>query len=346
MKRDLILIIGQIPDLHIEKVLKLLKEKGENVAFFQRYNNHDQLSIHFSNSKDIKLSLKTDKTILPKNIKSIWMRLKPSLLSEFPGGVGSTEERFMVYEWNSLMKPFLQELLPNKWINHPDKNHYIGYKVNQLKLAQECCLTIPETIIGNSMSSVLSLFDKYEKLIYKTLSSFIMPPNRVIYSTVISKDDIRNSKDTFAMAPGIYQAYIEKNYELRITIVGEKLFIAHIDSQSSKETAVDWRKNQLRPMYKPGKITPGLLKKLKKFHRLAGLTYAAYDFIVDKNENEIFLECNPGGQWLWIEDALDFKISEAIAEELMRGKGKNVSNGEELIVNLQKSYSRGRLRKA
>ncbi|MBX9621719.1 MAG: hypothetical protein K2X28_06825 [Alphaproteobacteria bacterium] len=318
MKRDSILIIGQTPDLHIEKVLKILKEKGENVAFLQRYNNHDQLSIHFNNSKDTKVSLKTDKAIAPKNIKSIWMRLKPSLLSEFPGGVGSTEERFMVYEWNSLMKPFLQELSPNKWVNHPDRNHHIGYKVNQLKLAEECGLTIPETIIGNSMSSVLSLFDKYEKLIYKTLSSFIMPPNRVIYSTLISKDDIKNSKDTFAMAPGIYQAYIEKSYELRITIVGERLFIAHIDSQSSKETTVDWRKNQLRPMYKPGKITPDLLKKLKKFHRLAGLTYAAYDFIVDKNENEIFLECNPGGQWLWIEEALDFKISEAIAEELMK----------------------------
>jgi hypothetical protein len=339
MKRDLILIIGQTPDLHIEKVLEILKEKGENVAFLQRYNNYDQLSIHFNNFKDTKLSLKTDKTIPPKNIKSIWMRLKPSLLSEFPGGVGSTEERFIVYEWNSLMKPFLQELSPNKWVNHPDRNHHIGYKVNQLKLAQECGLTIPETIIGNSMSSVLSLFDKHEKLIYKTLSSFIMPPNRVIYSTLISKNDIKNSKHTFAMAPGIYQAYIEKNYELRITIVGEKLFIAHIDSQSSKETSIDWRKNQLRSMYKPGKISPELLKKLKKFHRLAGLRYAAYDFIVDKNENEIFLECNPGGQWLWIEDALDFKISEAIAEELVSAETALTYQSSHVYATPQRAFS-------
>jgi hypothetical protein len=33
----------------------------------------------------------------------------------------------------------------------------------------------------------------------------------------------------------------------------------------------------------------------------------------------VFLECNPNGQWLWIEDATGLEISKAIAAALIKG---------------------------
>jgi len=35
----------------------------------------------------------------------------------------------------------------------------------------------------------------------------------------------------------------------------------------------------------------------------------------------VFLECNPNGQWLWIELETGMRISEAIADALETGEG-------------------------
>jgi hypothetical protein len=42
--------------------------------------------------------------------------------------------------------------------------------------------------------------------------------------------------------------------------------------------------------------------------------------IVTPQNEYVFLECNLNGQWLWIEFETGFKISEAIANLLMKGK--------------------------
>mgnify|MGYP000623536185 CR=1 FL=1 len=48
-----------------------------------------------------------------------------------------------------------------------------------------------------------------------------------------------------------------------------------------------------------------------------GLEFGALDFVVDGDGNYLFLEVNPNGQWLWLEDFLGFPISERIAEWLV-----------------------------
>ena len=49
-----------------------------------------------------------------------------------------------------------------------------------------------------------------------------------------------------------------------------------------------------------------------------GLNFGAFDFIVTPDNKYIFLECNPNGQWLWIELLTGQKISEKIANALDR----------------------------
>jgi hypothetical protein len=45
--------------------------------------------------------------------------------------------------------------------------------------------------------------------------------------------------------------------------------------------------------------------------------YGAYDFIVTPDNRYVFVEVNPSGQWLWIEDLAGCPISEAVAAELV-----------------------------
>jgi len=48
-----------------------------------------------------------------------------------------------------------------------------------------------------------------------------------------------------------------------------------------------------------------------------GLRFGAIDIIVTPDDRYVFLEINPNGQWLWIEEETGLPIRDAICTELM-----------------------------
>ena len=73
----------------------------------------------------------------------------------------------------------------------------------------------------------------------------------------------------------------------------------------------------------PHRIIDLPLHLIDKCYRMLselGLQYGAFDFILDKSGNYIFLEVNPNGQWAWIECQVGCDISGAIARQLIRGE--------------------------
>lgn len=53
-----------------------------------------------------------------------------------------------------------------------------------------------------------------------------------------------------------------------------------------------------------------------EFHEKAGLIFGAYDFL-ERGDDVIFLECNPGGAWLWLEHSLGLNVCEHVARYLL-----------------------------
>ena len=47
------------------------------------------------------------------------------------------------------------------------------------------------------------------------------------------------------------------------------------------------------------------------------LVFGAFDFIVTPENEWIFLEINPNGQWLWLEQSLGLDISQHILNNLI-----------------------------
>jgi D-alanine-D-alanine ligase-like ATP-grasp enzyme len=46
------------------------------------------------------------------------------------------------------------------------------------------------------------------------------------------------------------------------------------------------------------------------------LEYGALDFVLTPDGRFVFLEINPNGQWLWLDDMLSLGITTAVAEWL------------------------------
>lgn len=113
------------------------------------------------------------------------------------------------------------------------------------------------------------------------------------------------------------QEYVDKDFELRITIVGEKIFTCAICSQEIEQTKIDWRNNNLENIkHGPYELPPDIKAKIFALMRRWHLSYGAIDMIVTPKGEYVFLEINPGGQWLWIEEMTGMPISQALAELL------------------------------
>jgi glutathione synthase/RimK-type ligase-like ATP-grasp enzyme len=104
--------------------------------------------------------------------------------------------------------------------------------------------------------------------------------------------------------------------DLRITVVGDKIFPAAIHSQDTSYK-VDFRMDMGAARVAPAALPSDVQDKLFALMRHLGLVYGAIDMRRRPDGSHVFLEVNPAGQWLFIENATGQPISQAMAD-LMR----------------------------
>ena len=310
-----VLIVGQFPDIHTETVIKALNERGAQVYCLDRHGPDTVTCRLGDGNLHGTITTRTGSSDLSR-ITAGWWRVKPTTPVEFSGGTGDDGERFRWAEWRQVLTS-LQAATPRAfWINGLEEHRQAGSKLRQLIMAQSVGLEIPDTAITNDNQAVLGLYQRHERVIYKTLSSYLIPPYDIIYTNETTIEQVANSADSIRLAPGIFQQYVDKAYELRVTVVGTRIFACRIDSQTDDTTRTDWRRDQFRDMYSVFSLPNETANRLLALHQRLGLHYAAYDFIVDRSGDLVFLECNPGGQWLFIENATGLPIADAIASDL------------------------------
>jgi glutathione synthase/RimK-type ligase-like ATP-grasp enzyme len=116
-------------------------------------------------------------------------------------------------------------------------------------------------------------------------------------------------------APVLVQPYIEKEYELRLTIVAGQVFACRIDSQRSSRTKIDWRHYDIASVpHSPVRLDEQVSRAVVRFMDEADLCFAAIDMIVSPDGAHVFVEANPSGQFGWIESLTEFRITDAIAD--------------------------------
>ena len=116
------------------------------------------------------------------------------------------------------------------------------------------------------------------------------------------------------------QKYIEKKLEFRVTVVGQDIFTCAIHSQDSERTKEDWRRYDFENVKHESYDLPENVKSsLLRFMQLCHLTFGAIDMILTPEGDYVFLEVNPSGQYIWIENLAKLPISRSIAENLTRG---------------------------
>lgn len=317
MSHRCVLIIGDPDDPHVLRVSQHLAVLGASTLILNRLSASNTFALAYNQHGLRCLFGLGDRNVNSEAVASVWWRLKPLNITFSPGSEADIAYNFANAEWRHALTALPILLGHARWINEVSAQSNTALKPVQLLLAQAVGLRIPRTIIGNDPAAALELFEA-GKVIYKTLTNHVFPTNEYIFTTEITADMVHQDAARIQRAPGIFQELLAKDHELRVTVVGDRIFTTRVNSQRHVATSVDWRRMQVAEgLYEQTILQEDTASKLLQFHARAGLHYAAYDFIVPRDGGEpIFLECNPAGQWLWLEDATHTSISQALASDL------------------------------
>jgi glutathione synthase/RimK-type ligase-like ATP-grasp enzyme len=197
----------------------------------------------------------------------------------------------------------------------------------QLKLAHQLGIKIPKTLITNTSEPVKDFFPHCSTgMITKMQAAFAIYENgveNVVFTNTIS-EGLLEELDGIEYCPMTFQENIEKKLELRITVVGNKVFAASIDSQRSALARDDWRKqgiemiNDWEKFDLPRDVETKLLKLMDNIQ----LNYGAIDMILTHSDELYFLEVNPVGEFFWLENNPGFPVSDALADLLLNPAGR------------------------
>lgn len=333
----MILIISNKGDVHCNPVIKSLSDWNE--PFF-RLNTEDLISnyvINFNNntesySPSLYIQNKNNGKIIDfDQVKSIWERrplqldldrlqIKEPLIAD----VLLEESK----ELNWWLRSYIQA---KRYIGHYYLDRALENKLLQLKIAASISLNnpdiyIPETILTNNPDKLFKFYrDKnIEFITVKPIGSDSLELDAGLEMPFMSKKvlikDLEDKRKSIEMCPILTQKYIDKSSELRITVIDKEVFTTEIFSQSLPENfgKEDWREGYLLGTLPQEVIeTPKSIRNFcVEYLEKTGLNFGCFDFIHDADGKYAFLECNPNGQWMWMEVELGIPISDSIARYL------------------------------
>ena len=318
-----ILVITNKEDVTVDFVISQLKKR--QISYY-RFNTEDigtHLHIYFDGECYWIRDNKKGKNINFKQFDAIYFR-RPKL-PEPPEGLSQGEKTFYLLEASTYLEGLYRSLEERYWLNSIFDIRLLENKPYQIQLAKNLGFFVPALNVSNDHESSLEFIKKHPRSIFKPLKSGLIEEQndrgKVLYTTAVDSRFISNIKTNGSM-PIYLQQEITKKFDVRVTVVGLKIFAAKIYSQDSEISKTDWRKSETMLAHEklnlPRDIEERCLKLCSKFN----LDFAAIDFIVDNNNKYWFLEINPNGQWAWIENLLGYPLSEEIVN-LLFTKGQS-----------------------
>lgn len=326
MKKNVILIITGSNEPSIVRPLEFLRAKGLRVfrVNIDKLLEKGGFEFYIGYRKRTWSILYDGEEVLSEQVKSIWYRRPPH--PEAPSSSARGSKRFIREEtkkalW-ALWTAGNEKIL---WMNHPLTSKVLEFnKPYQMLVASRVGLKIPKTFIGNIPEKALEFVKRCGgEGIIKVFGSpglrDVKGRDLVVFTNRISSKHIMKHGKEISCCPVMLENYVPKEFELRVTVVGNLIFPCAIHSQNSKKTKDDWRRYDLKNVeHESCKLPLDVENKIRKLMKAFKLNFGAIDMIVTPDKEFVFLEINPNGQWGWIEKLTGMPISKAIAEVLCR----------------------------
>ena len=317
----MILVITNKEDVHPTPVIEILNKR--NIPVF-RLNTESLLTDYdfcwWNDCNDTHFYITNRQTGLRLDgdkLTTIWDR-RPERPSELPINGTEAINKHNLEEALGFLRSLRSYIANKPSIGSIKFDGLANSKMEQMLIALHVGLNVPNTCFSNCQENIITMAKQFDELVLKPIDSNGVwneeeEQEYVFYTQKVSSEAIMSApKEAFMQTVSFVQNYIPK------------AFCCKIESQHLADDCgrIDWRQGDGKGLkYSPYKLPDSISQKCLQFLRLMKLNFGAFDFIVTSSGEYVFLECNPNGQWLWIELGTGMKISEAIAAALETGKG-------------------------
>jgi glutathione synthase/RimK-type ligase-like ATP-grasp enzyme len=320
---DNILILTQLGDVHAYAVSEVLRRKGAEVTLVHAsdFPTGAAETVLIENSS-VSLEIEGPELgLVNPSAQTVWHRRPAFALDE--SRLHPADREFAQYSCLAFRQSFLSLLCPTAfWVNPHDAASRASRKILQHRLAAEAGFETPATIYTNDPAKIRAFIRRQGgKIVYKVLTGqpwrsqdhYFIP-----FTSVITEADL--VEDYLLQAvPSIYQALVPKDYELRITIMGRRVFAVKILSQQTSTGNLDWRRSQEELDMRPVELPAGIEKLCIQLMQRLGIVFGCFDLIVTPEGKYIFLEVNEMGQFLFVEHLAGIPLLDAFSEFLLQG---------------------------
>jgi ATP-GRASP peptide maturase of grasp-with-spasm system len=258
-----------------------------------------------------------------KEITSFWYRRskaeikKDSFENPLNSKILSAVNEYLYIEKFELLNTLNHILRRKAKLNNFEDNYIFKLKV--LDEALKVRLKVPNLIITNKKERIIN-FQK-DKKIESVITKSIGDPLSLFHFDLYNYTSVLNLKNNEipnVFYPSLVQDNIKKKYELRIFFFNETFYSSAIFSQQNKKSITDLKNYDSE---NPNRITPYKLpqnieNKLKKLFENLNLLSGSVDMIYSTNNEYVFLEINPIGQFEQVSHPCNYNIYKEIATYL------------------------------
>ncbi|HVB22306.1 MAG TPA: hypothetical protein VNG51_10205 [Ktedonobacteraceae bacterium] len=323
MNKPVLIASAHIDEPTYKPVGEILERSGYPVIVYQTdrvLSGEDQYTVDLTNKGELSIDY-NGVSILPEWLSAAWYRKVGSF--DLPYKEPEVAKQLYINNEVRHLHDMIWALYPaDIWLSPPENLAHADRKLGQAMVAREVGFSIPQTIISSDWDTISAklLQTDDSHMVIKMLRGVISDNNQLkaMYTHITDQQKVDHLKAYTYPFPAFYQPYIEKAREWRVTVVGEQVFSAAIYTDENARD--DWRRLQTTEavQFRKEKLPERIEERCIQYLGKMGLKFGAFDFIEKPDGEIVFLECNPNGQYGWLEEELGLPISEAIASELIK----------------------------
>lgn len=329
MSDPLVLVVTSQPDTHINAVGEHLARLGVEWIRLNTEDLFTNTTIDVSPRESSgQISIADSRRVVEiRDVQAVWYR-KPETPSIAHLSVAEDHERrfFEAESYESLLSLYAV-LQDRPWINNPLTTRLAFRRFYQLTVASRLGMRTARSIYSNDEEAILRFADDVDsELALKSLGAMSVS-NSISDNTLnqygvltrtISREDLYELRSNMGVFPTFVQEYIHKTFDLRVVVIGDRIFACRIHSQDSEVAKHDFRIATKGLEHELITLPDHLLSMIREFMESLSIEFGCFDFLEVDDGDPYFLECNPNGQWLWIEERTGAPIASAIADHVFR----------------------------
>ena len=335
--KDQIVVVTQMDDPHADEVITKLVGMGHEPVRLNTDDIPENVVISLGFAGDVgawtgTIDVQTNgRRIDVEAIRSVWWRRPgPYLL---PDDFSAQEREFAVDEIDHALRG-LWASLDCYWVSYPESIRQASWKGGQLRRAAELGFEVPRTLVTTNPEAARAFYDDCGgQLCYKVLTDPFLgapkmaekhpeelaPEPHETPTTMITAAELE-MLDSVRLVPCLFQEYVPKRLELRVTVIGEEVFAAEIHSQDHEKARVDWHGQYDGVSFRKATLPVEVAERCLALARSYDLNYSAIDLVLTPDGRYVFLENNPNGQFRFVELLVpELELTAALAACLVRG---------------------------